>query len=286
MHKETRWAKEIIALQDDDGKWGWFHTLSKIYQSPITTEQALRRLVNLGYTIEDECIQKAVSYMNDCLIGKNEIPDRREKLHDWDIFTRLMLATWIRIFTKENKRANGIAQEWATIITAAFSDGVYNHNQYIKIYSEVFGLKPRGGRLVDFCSFYQISLLAGCLEESIESAYFDYVLNHETGIYYIYEKKLALLPNVFQSKKASWYLAAIELLSQYKRSNSKLQFVVDWLERNKNENGKWDMGGSVNDKVYFPLSDNWRRKEIRESDCTKRIMKLIQSLTTSTETIC
>ena len=77
MHKNGKWAKQIISLQDEEGKWGDFHSLSQFSDSVITTEQALRRLERLGYTIEDECIQKAVRYMNDCLTGKNNIPDGR-----------------------------------------------------------------------------------------------------------------------------------------------------------------------------------------------------------------
>lgn len=95
MHKDGKWAKQIISLQDEEGKWGCFHSLSQFYNAPITAEQALRRLEYLGYTIEDECIQKAVRYMDDCLIGKNAIPDRREKVHDWDIFISMILSTWL-----------------------------------------------------------------------------------------------------------------------------------------------------------------------------------------------
>ena len=54
--------------------------------------------------------------------------------------------------------------------------------------------------------------------------------------------------------------------------------MVDWLNANKNENGKWDMGKTVNDKVYFPLSDDWRKRETREADCTERITSLIRAL--------
>lgn len=89
-HKNTKWAKQILALQDEEGKWGYFHSLSQDSKTPLTTEQALRRLEILGYTMEDECIQKAVGYMGDCLAGKKEIPDRREKLHSWDIFTSIL----------------------------------------------------------------------------------------------------------------------------------------------------------------------------------------------------
>ncbi|MGI6537913.1 MAG: hypothetical protein ACOX22_06190 [Caldicoprobacterales bacterium] len=111
-YRNSKWASEIIELQKDDGSWGYFHTLSNpSKRNPITTEQALRRLEILGYTINDKPIIKAVSYMQDCLAGKKSIPDRREKLHDWDIFTALMLSTWIRRFTKNDYNANDIAKK-------------------------------------------------------------------------------------------------------------------------------------------------------------------------------
>lgn len=79
MYRNTKWANEIRKLQDAEGKWGWFHTLSRPSSGVITTEQALRRLHCLGFTMEDDCIQKAVAYMDACLRGEKEIPDRREK---------------------------------------------------------------------------------------------------------------------------------------------------------------------------------------------------------------
>jgi len=62
LYKNTKWAKDIIAFQDNEGAWGYFHTLSLSSKFPITTEQALRRLYNLGYTINDLPIQKSVEY--------------------------------------------------------------------------------------------------------------------------------------------------------------------------------------------------------------------------------
>lgn len=276
MHKDGKWAKQIIELQESDGKWGWFHSLSQFYDASVTTEQALRRLECLGYTIEDECIQKAVSYMNDCLIGKNSIPDRAEKVHDWNIFTSMILATWIRRFTHDNPHANKVAKQWADVITEAFKGGFYNHEQYVSSYHEILGMKPNGGRLIDFMNFYPISLLQDGLDAQTECVFMDYVLNKDNGIYYIYDKKISVVPQAFESRIASRYLAAIELLAKYKHAKHKLYFAVDWLNDNRNENGKWDMGKSVNDKLYFPLSDDWRRQEIREADCTERIEKLLK----------
>ena len=278
MHKEGKWASNIIALQEPDGKWGCFHSLSQVYGAPITTEQALRRLERLGYTMEDACIQKAVSYMDDCLTGKMAIPDRREKLHNWDIFTAMILATWIRRFTLNNPNANEVATQWTDIVTYAFIKGSYNHGDYVTAYRETFGIKPNGGRFVDFVSFYPVSMLSNSLDRKTEEALIDYILSKEDGIYYVYDKKLLTLPPSFESREASRYLGAVELLSKYSAAKEPLQFVVDWLNEKRNTNGKWDMGKTVNDKVYFPLSDDWRKQETREADCTERINALMKEL--------
>ncbi|MDD4112613.1 MAG: hypothetical protein PHC56_06225 [Herbinix sp.] len=280
-YKNSKWASKIIELQRDDGSWGYFHTLSNpTKQNPITTEQAMRRLEILGYTIDDEPISKVVSYMQDCLVGKRTIPDRREKLHNWDIFTELMLSTWIRRFTKNDNNANNVAKKWAEIISSALDKGIYDNDSYIDTYKKVFRLPPRGGRLLDFVNFYPISLVVDLLDDKIALALMDYIIHHKTGIYYIYGEQLSILPSEFKSKEASRYLAAIELLSEYRNlgCNEKLMFVVDWLNINKEQEEGWDMGPTVKDGVKFPLSDSWRSRELRIKDCTHRISELIENI--------
>ena len=63
MYKDGKWAKQILAIQQEDGKWGWFHSLGQLSGAPLTTEQALGRLEILGYTRDDVCIQKALQYL-------------------------------------------------------------------------------------------------------------------------------------------------------------------------------------------------------------------------------
>lgn len=279
--KDSKWAKEIVSYQNEEGSWGYFHTLSNPTKSrPITTEQALRRLWILGYTIDDLPIKKAVAYMHDCLAGNNQTPDYREKLHNWDIFTSLMLSTWIRKFTLEDTLANKTAEAWGEIISYSFKDGTYNYNNYVKAYTKVFNMAPRGGRLVDFVTFYHVSLLSNLLDADTEQAIFEYFLSHESGIYYVYGQCLKGLPKEFKSKQASRYLGAIELLSEYTNPNcrEKLGFVVEWLTENRESDGFWDMGPTVKDGVYYPLSDSWRSIETRKQDCTYRITKLIEKI--------
>ncbi len=278
-HKNTKWAHNIISLQDNEGKWGCFHSLSQFYNSPMTTEQALRRLQRLGFTIDDDCIQKAVGYMNDCLTGKKEIPDRKEKVQDWTVFSNLMLAAWIRRFTKDNAAANNVARQWTEIVTAAFDNDVFDYEKYVNSYCRILRTPPKGARIIDPTIFYPISLVTGLLDEKTERAFAEHIMNNEGGIYYIYDSKITVVPKEFQSRKSSRYLAAIELLAEYKNSRDKLQFAVQWLKENQKSNGKWDMGIVVNDKVYFPLSDNWRKAETRENDCTERITEILDKLT-------
>lgn len=276
MHKDSKWARQIIEWQNDDGNWGDYHSLAVAGNSHITTEQAVRRLERLGYTIEDECIQKAVQYMSDCLVGKKTIPDRVEKVHDWNVFLSLILSTGIRRFTKDNSAANKVAEQWAEIVTAAFADGSYNYDKYVDAYKSI--LKPNGGRIIGIENYYPVSLLCDCLDKKTECAFVEYILNFDKGIYYIYDKQLTNLPCCFESREASRYLGAMELLVRYKNARHKLKFVADWLNANRNNNGKWDMGKAVNDKLYFPLSEDWRKSETREADCTERIEAFLSCL--------
>ena len=106
--------------------------------------------------------------MNECLVGKKKIPDYEEKKHDWDNFTKMMLATWIRRFTPRNNVANEIADKWARVITGAFKTGKYSYDDYEEAYGEVFGILP-GKCVIGMEIFYPISLVQGCLDDETVS---------------------------------------------------------------------------------------------------------------------
>jgi len=280
-YKNGKWAKEIIELQHEDGSWGYFHSLSNpTSRQPMTTEQALTRLEILGYTIDDKPIKKAVKYMNDCLIGKIRIPDREEKTHNWNVFISLILSARIKIFIKDNEAANKITEKWSKIINNSFVNNKYNHNLYVNKYEEIFEIKmnPKASRLFDFVNFYPISLLTNVLDKKIEPHYFKYVLEHDCGIYYIYDKKLLNVPKIFQSKNTNHYLRAIELLAKYDNPECKkqLKFIIKWLNANMSKNKEWDLGKVSKDGICLPLSDSWRTENNRIEDCTYRINKLLE----------
>ncbi len=279
-YKTGKWATEIISLQNSDGTWGnMFHSLcppNKRY--PLTTEQALHRLKILGFNIKDAPICKTIDCITACLRGERKIDDYSEKSHDWQLFTKLMLSTWVRIFEPDNEMTLRFAKQWANVISKAFESGTYNAVAYTEAYISEFNSKPKGSRERDFADFYHLNLLKGVLSPDIESSMLDYVISKTNGIYYIYDKPITELPKVFKSKEASRYLEAIEILSGYKSAKKKLGFVVDWLEDNKDENGKWDLGVQAKDNLHFPLSDSWRSSSDRIKDCTYKIDKIITNI--------
>lgn len=189
-----------------------------------------------------------------------------------------MLSTWVKIFEPDNELALKFAKRWAKVTVKAFENGGYDHDTFLNAYKSEFSPKNKGAVEPDFANFYPMHLLQGVLPEETENPFLDYIIENPRGIYYIYGKPLNKLPAVFASKETSRYLAAIEILSGYKLAKEKLGFVVEWLESNMDENGQWDLGAKANDKVYFPLSDSWRKAEYRKADCTERITALLQNL--------
>lgn len=274
----TKWVNDIIKHQHSDGSFGFFHSLSLSNNYSMTTEQALRRLKVLGLDYGDLYIQRIILYIEGFLQGKEQFPDRREKTHDWDVYTHLMAAAQIRQFSPENEIAMNIAKKWEEIIEYTFLDNGYNQKRYEEAYEGSFFIKPKGGRLVDFVHFYILTLLCGLLSAKTECLLLDYVINHPIGIYYIYDKPLNILPDNFASKHASRYLSAIELLSGYTSSKESLFYVAEWLINNVSKDGFWDMETGVKDNVVFPLSNSWRNPINRKLDCTVRIMSLLAKL--------
>jgi hypothetical protein len=280
-YKDGKWGKKILELQHTDGSWGYFHSLSKpTPQQPMTTEQALRRLEILGYTIDDKPIQKAVNYLHNCLTGKEQIPDHYEVGSDWKSYLDLMVSTWIKRFTPDNKSANDIASKWVEIVNNSFIKNEFDQKSFNSMYDKIL-CPEKGKHIWGFMNFYGVSILANNLDKKIEPTFFEYVMNYPTGIYYMgYNKPIIVLPEIFQSKVTNNYLRTVELLTAYKtkKCKDKLVFIKKWLESNKIYDNEWDLGNDSKDNILLPLSDSWRKDEDRIKDCTYCVKKIIKNI--------
>lgn len=279
MYKEGNHAKKIIEAQKSNGLWGTFHALSVPDGKPLTTEQALRRLEILGFTKDDEVTRKTMDYMEACLKGKALMVDRREKSHNWDLFTELMLGTWLLRYDSQNLIGLKVARKWAQVISGGFREESFNQEAYNQTYKKVFGEKIYGGIFMDPANFYHVSLLKGQLDAVVEARYVDYLLNHPQGIYYLgYPELLKELPEFFNSRQTIRFLASVRMLAEYESYKKYSQQVLQWLENNKDLDGNWAFDSKIKDNIYLPLSDSWRNKEVRIADSTAFVKSCILPL--------
>lgn len=275
--KNGKWASQILALRNSDGLWGNFHALSAPVKT-YTTEQALRKLRILGYTLEDEPIQTAVGRMVQCIKGERKIDDYYEKKHDWPLFEKLMLSAWIRIFDPENSTALEVAYQWAALVEKAFESGAYNIENDRQAFYKMKGRKPKSIFETGFGMFYHAVLLKGVLSQKTERLFLDYYLSKPDGMFYIYDKPLCQTPEIFASRASSHYLSALDVLAEYGQAKDKLRFAAEWLSKNQDENGQWDFGPKANDGIYFPISDSWRKVKDRRADCTQKVRAFLKKL--------
>ena len=268
----------LVNLQQPDGSWGHFHSLSKPTSSqPKTTEQALRRLWVLGMRAGDAPIDRAIGYMRAVLDGHTVPPDRREHVLNWDVFERMMMAAWIKRFSPDDDQANEVADFWASLIKESIIDGAIDQSAYEKCYRSRVPKLHKGERCISIRQFYMVTLLRGRLDDETEHIFFDAVLHFDEGIYYVYPKRIADVPDQFCSREASHYLAALECLSGYRCASEKLAFAADWIRAHE-INGGYDMSAAAKDGIYFPIADSWVKPEQRIADCTRRIEALLGAI--------
>jgi hypothetical protein len=286
INHNSKWVKQILDLQHEDGSWGYFHTLSNPTKTqPITTEQALRRLYILGLTKDDEPIKRAIAYMERLLTEKTPDPDRIEKSPNWAVNRPRLIAADILRFDRANKIALGIANRWVSVMEQACANGAVDFDVYLSCYLNEFGIplmknadkaKKQCGN--DICNYYPAVMYAGLLTERAENAWLDYLMQYHGGMYYVYGKQLNTPPTEFTSGQTSYWLAALEVIADYRLAPEKLGFFVDYLMQNQLAPGVWDLGQQSKDGIYLPLSDSWRKAEDRQRDCTVRIQKLLDKL--------
>ena len=276
-HRRGKWAAAILTAQKADGAWGSvFHSLAQPGSAPLTTEQALRRLHALGFTIADEPIRRCISTLSACLRGERKIDAYWEKGIDWAMFEPLMLGAWIRRFDPLQPDALAFAHRWARVAETGFASGAYDDAAWKAAYESEFHRLARHPQPIGFFAMYHAMLLPGLLTPQTERALVRHVLEH--GMYYVCQMPLLTPPAEFASKATSGWLAALEILTAYPAAREELTFAAAHLYLHAAPDGSWDLGAKAADKVYFPLCDSWRSAENRRRDCTQRIRAFLASL--------
>lgn len=262
----------LALMQNPDGGFGRFHSMNS--DNSITTEKALRRFLFLNLDKDYPIVKKTIEYLKKCLYKEIIVPDRREKVINWDVFEELMFSAWLNVFKVNDEKVTITQSAWKSVIENSIIDNKFNINEYKKQYYLMFGKK--GLREISPSSFYMVCLLTNKLTQNAKQAYFKYIM--EQGIYYIYNKNLFEVPTIFDSKNTIYYLLAIKLISPYANSKDELNFVKTWIYKNRSLGDYWDMPNLKPDGIVFPRADNWRKYENKLKDINSFISEILAEL--------
>ena len=92
----------LALMQNPDGGFGRFHSMNS--DNSITTEKALRRFLFLNLDKDYPIVKKTIEYLKKCLYKEILLPDRREKVLNWDVFEDLMFSAWLNVFKVNDEK--------------------------------------------------------------------------------------------------------------------------------------------------------------------------------------
>lgn len=282
-------ALELIESQEANGTWGRFHsqdTKDKVKKRFVTTEQAIRQALALGFDRESDVLQNVVQFMVNVLEGKETWSDPPEKHEGWPTGVRLITTATLARIDNRHPAIQKVWESWAEILTRTFISGDYDGEDERKAHQILNGIVTRN-KYPRLSSIYPLVLLSsteGALPKDLETRFLDWIWRKKDGIYYLTWFSLDKCPGL-NAKEFPFWLEAIEILSAFDRwAGEHGEEVAELLWNQRNSHGAWDLESDSESakgaKKYccFQLSESWRNPLNREIDCTVKILCLLKRL--------
>jgi len=279
--KKSKWVCLLQNTQQADGTWGRFHTRDTRLKQPFpTTEIAITIALDTGLDKNDPIVHKALGRILDYVDGKTSWPDPAEK-HDnplaWLVWVQHFSAAVVAQIDQYHPSLGKFWSLWAEALKAAFHSETYDRKREIEALNTL--LKCRMKDPVPFHKKYPLLILSATdqrLPERLERMLLSFVMNSPTGIYYVYDRKISLLPAIHSKGFWSW-VRAQKMLSRFRLWRELSEDAVNWIWDQRTKEGFWDSGSKTARMPYssFPLSESWRRPENRIIDCSVELLTLL-----------
>jgi hypothetical protein len=274
---KSGWVRELAGEQREDGSWGRFHSATKCEGKIATTEVAVGRGLALGLEASDTIFQAAIGYLTCLLEGKVEFPDPAERNNRWGTGTQLFAAATLARICPNLSVLDKPWRLWVEVAERTFVSGRYDWEAEGRAHEALTGASVKDTYLV-LNNRYQLELLgsrADKLPEALENSLFDWVWHRSDGVGYL-GVPLANPPKKFTAGMLERFFMSLEILSNFPSWRKHARNIVDWLWKQRNNEGLWDFGPRANMTVYFPLSENWRNGKKRQHDWTTRTLTLLR----------
>ena len=116
------------------------------------------------------------------------------------------------------------------------------------------------------------------ISDTADQALVDYCMNYAEQIYYVYNCKISDFVPIEIKRKDSrdfcHWLRALSLISQFKGWMRYKDRYNDWILKQRNEEGFWELPRKPN-RYDFPLSDSWRSRKNRIIDSTIMVLRFL-----------
>jgi hypothetical protein len=265
------WVNELVKEQHSDGSWGRFHSMDSTIKARFpTTETAVRRALALGLDNQTPILARAVEFMKSVLEWKAVWTDRVEKSEGWPIGVEAITAATLAQVDPGHPAILPAWEYWAGIASQSFLGGTYDRS------AEWEAHKDRRGIGIQYLGSRYVLTLLGArsdfLPEVLDHQIVDWVWNNPAGIGYLGADMQHLDAfHIFH------WLESLEILSSYKSGKTIMAGALRWLWNHRNLDYMWDFGTKVSKSIYFPLSDDWRKKGNRGVDHSTRVLTCLSA---------
>ncbi|MBN1392480.1 MAG: hypothetical protein JW947_06735 [Sedimentisphaerales bacterium] len=277
----SRHFQELKHEQLSDGSWGRFHSGNHGTKRRIpTTEIGVNRAIAIGLKHDHFILRKTVRYIIQILKGRLDFPDPPEKNDRWATGIRLLAASTLSSIQPNLSVLDGTLGLWLKIAHKTFASGKYDADAEIYAHRELTSATVKNSYLT-LGNKYQLILLGSrtnVLSPKAEKALLTWVWNKQNGIGYLCQPLYNFGTHLGTASIERW-LTSIEIFSRFKSWRPFANKAIDWLWDNRNQQQLWDFGPAAKSKYsyYFPLSDNWHRKQSRQNDWSVRILALLRN---------
>lgn len=285
----SKLALELTESQEANGTWGRFHsqdTKDKVKRRFVTTEQAIRQALALGFDKDSGILQKVIGFMADVIEGKDTWPDPPEKHEGWPTGVRLITAATLARIDNHHPALQEVRESWVEILKRTFASGQYGSEDECEAHLALNGIFTKN-KYPRLASIYPLILLSGTdsrLPKDLETRYLDWIWRKKDGIYYLTWFSLDKYPDL-NAKEFPFWLEAIEILSGFDCwAGEHGEEVAAWLWNQRDSHGVWNLEagseGANGARKYcrFQMSESWRNPLHREIDCSVRILCLLKKL--------
>lgn len=276
--RESKWYKQLEEEMYEDGSFGRFHSMDskdKRKRAFKTTEEAVRRMKDLGLTDHDILVQKVCKIMRKYATGEANWSDRHEKHYGFEIALNSMVGANMALLGDSSQVTQRYKKLCAFYIEDAFAGGdLFDIDIWTKKNHSNYDFMLRPWTIHILWLLYDNTYISNITLHK----FLIFLLNRDEGIYYLYDTKVSGLVDIEDKHFLKW-LHALENISRLSiftnlwKDETRIHLIRQAVKL-------------MNKEAVVPMRsplighyhESWKKEELCRCDIVLRIARVIQNL--------